>query len=185
MGRDTNANSQLATYLGTAGDYCPPLSGSALEEAMAITSVKDIMTEVVEALRVGDSLDLADRIMRVGRIRHLPVVDGDDHLVGLVTHRTILAAWVSHGSPTSERSSEVARDIPIEMVMVKDVLTTTPEASAADASTAACRSSQAASWSESSPRPTSSASPAFTSSSNSPPRNRRADGPSAASDPAG
>ncbi|MBP8195777.1 MAG: CBS domain-containing protein, partial [Deltaproteobacteria bacterium] len=88
MGRDTNANSQLATYLGTAGDYCPPLSGSALEEAMAITSVKDIMTEVVEALRVGDSLDLADRIMRVGRIRHLPVVDGDDHLVGLVTHRT-------------------------------------------------------------------------------------------------
>ncbi len=100
---------------------------------MAITSVKDIMTEVVEALRVGDSLDLADRIMRVGRIRHLPVVDGDDHLVGLVTHRTILAAWVSHGSPTNERISEIARDIPIEMVMVKDVLTTTPEASAADA----------------------------------------------------
>jgi CBS domain-containing membrane protein len=95
--------------------------------------VKDIMTEVVEALRVGDSLDLADRIMRVGRIRHLPVVDGDDHLVGLVTHRTLLAAWVSHGSPGSERISDVARDIPIEMVMVKDVLTTTPEASAADA----------------------------------------------------
>ena len=158
---------------------------------MAITSVKDIMTEVVEALRVGDSLDLADRIMRVGRIRHLPVVDGDDHLVGLVTHRTILAAWVSHGSPTSGRISEVARDIPIEMVMVKDVLTITSDAPAADAARIlekhkyACWSSHAASWSESSPRPTSSASPAFTSSSNSPPRNRRADGPSAASDLAG
>ncbi len=100
---------------------------------MAITQVKDIMTEVVEALRVGDSLDLADRIMRVGRIRHLPVVDGDEHLVGLVTHRTLLAAWVSHGSPGTERLSDVARDIPIEMVMVKDVLTTTPDAPAADA----------------------------------------------------
>lgn len=94
---------------------------------MAITCVKDIMTDVVEALRVGDSLDLADRIMRVGRIRHLPVVDGDEHLVGLVTHRTILAAWVSHGGPDTEDRSAVARDIPIEMVMVKDVLTTTPE----------------------------------------------------------
>lgn len=100
---------------------------------MAITLVKDIMTEVVEALRVGDSLDLADRIMRVGRIRHLPVVDGDDHLVGLVTHRTLLAAWVSHGSPGTERITDIAREIPIEMVMVKDVLTITPDAPAAEA----------------------------------------------------
>jgi len=105
----------------------------AVEEEMAITTVKDIMTDVVEALRVGDSLDLADRIMRVGRIRHLPVVDGDDRLVGLVTHRTILAAWVSHGNPSAERPGDVARDIPIEMVMVKDVLTTTPTAHAAEA----------------------------------------------------
>ena len=100
---------------------------------MAITLVKDIMTEVVEALRVGDSLDLADRIMRVGRIRHLPVVDGDDHLVGLVTHRTLLAAWVSHGSPGTERINDIAREIPIEMVMVKDVLTIPPDAPAAEA----------------------------------------------------
>ncbi len=100
---------------------------------MAITRVKDIMTEVVEALRVGDSLDLADRIMRVGRIRHLPVVDGEEHLVGLVTHRTLLAAWVSHGNPGSERLTDIAREIPIEMVMVKDVLTITSDAPAADA----------------------------------------------------
>ena len=68
MGRDTNANSRLATYLG----LLPSAIGRRVEDAMAITRVKDIMTEVVEALRVGDSLDLADRIMRVGRIRHLP-----------------------------------------------------------------------------------------------------------------
>ena len=53
---------------------------------MAITQVKDIMTEVVEALRVGDSLDLADRIMRVGRIRHLPVVDGGGGVVGYLRY---------------------------------------------------------------------------------------------------
>jgi len=100
---------------------------------MAITRVKEIMTEVVEALRVGDSLDLADRIMRVGRIRHLPVIDGDDHLVGLVTHRTVLAAWVSHGNPGTEQIADVARDIPIEMMMVKDVLTISPDTPAAEA----------------------------------------------------
>jgi MYXO-CTERM domain-containing protein len=69
---------------------------------MAITLVKDLMTEVVETLRVGDTLDLAAHLMKVGRIRHLPVVDGREHLVGLVTHRRILSAWVSHGHPGSE-----------------------------------------------------------------------------------
>jgi len=50
------------------------------------------MSSPVEILNVGDSLDLAQHLMKAGRIRHLPVVDGEERLIGLVTHRKLLAA---------------------------------------------------------------------------------------------
>ena len=57
------------------------------------------MSRVVEVLSVDDSLATARRQLERGRIRHLPVVDGDERLVGLLTQRRILDAWVSHGHP--------------------------------------------------------------------------------------
>jgi CBS domain-containing protein len=97
------------------------------------TLVSDVMSDVVEVLQAGDSLDLAERLMRAGRIRHLPVVDDEQHLVGLVTHRKILAAWVGHGHPLRENHRDVAREIPIDMLMDKDVVTIWPDAPAAEA----------------------------------------------------
>jgi CBS domain-containing membrane protein len=85
--------------------------------------VKDVMTPVVETLAVGDTLAAARQQLERGHIRHLPVVDGDNRLVGLLTHRNILAAWLSHGRPERERPGELAREVPVEMVMEKDVLT--------------------------------------------------------------
>lgn len=96
-----------------------------------LTMVKDLMTEVVETLRVGDSLDLAAHHMKAGRIRHLPVVDGEERLVGLVTHRRILGAWVSHGDPSHERPRKVAAEVPVEMLMERNVLTVSPDTTAA------------------------------------------------------
>jgi len=96
-----------------------------------LTLVKDVMTDIVETLNVGDSLDLADHLMKAGRIRHLPVVDGNGHLIGLVTHRQILAAWVSHGSPGREPPHQVAREVPVEMLMERNVLTVSPDTTAA------------------------------------------------------
>ncbi len=51
---------------------------------MPITLVKAVMTDVVGTLRVGDNLDLAKHLMKAGRIRRLPVIDGNEHLVGLL-----------------------------------------------------------------------------------------------------
>jgi CBS domain-containing membrane protein len=99
---------------------------------MHTTRVRDIMTSVVEILQLGDTLDLASRLMSAGRIRHLPVVDGEQRLVGLVTHRKIASAWISHGDPANERWRDVARDIPVEMLMETDVVTIRPDASAAE-----------------------------------------------------
>jgi CBS domain-containing membrane protein len=100
---------------------------------MATTTVREIMSAVVETLAVGDTLAAARRQIERGRIRHLPVVDGDERVIGLLTHRKILEAWVSHGHPNQERPREVAKDVPIEMLMEKDVLTVGPETPAAEA----------------------------------------------------
>ena len=95
--------------------------------------VRDIMSSPVEFLEVGDSLDLAQHLMQAGHIRHIPVVDGDQRLIGLVTHRKLLGAWVGHVDPMHERPGEIAREIPVDMLMETDVLTTTPDAPAAKA----------------------------------------------------
>jgi CBS domain-containing membrane protein len=100
---------------------------------MPTTTVREIMSTVVETLSVGDTLAAARRQLERGRIRHLPVVDGDEHVIGLVTHRKILEAWVSHGHPDTERTRDVAKDVPIEMIMEKDVRTVAPDMPAAEA----------------------------------------------------
>jgi len=46
--------------------------------------VKDIMVKEVATLDIHDELSLANDIMRLGRIRHLPVVSGDT-LVGIIS----------------------------------------------------------------------------------------------------
>lgn len=100
---------------------------------MATTTVKEIMTGVVEVLGIGDTLAVARQQLARGRIRHLPVVDGNQRLVGLITHRRILESWVSHGHPNEESPLDVARDVPIEMIMEKHVLTVGPATTAAQA----------------------------------------------------
>ena len=96
-----------------------------------MTLVRDLMTSMVETLQVGDSLDLAAHLMKVGHLRHLPVVDGAEHLIGLVTDRAILSAWLSHGHPDQENPQAVAAEVPVEMLMERNVLTVSPDTAAA------------------------------------------------------
>ena len=52
--------------------------------------VRDVMTADPTTLKRNDKLTLADDIMRLGRVRHLPVLDDDDQtLVGIVTQRDL------------------------------------------------------------------------------------------------
>jgi len=55
------------------------------------TTVGDIMTRDVLTLALGSDLSLADDVMRLERVRHLPVLDGKK-LVGIVSHRDLLRA---------------------------------------------------------------------------------------------
>ncbi len=52
--------------------------------------VRDLMTEDVLAVQAGDSLATVSDLMVKRRIRHVPVIDGDGLLVGLVSQRDLL-----------------------------------------------------------------------------------------------
>ncbi len=52
------------------------------------------MQREVVTLGASDTLDLADDIMRLGRIRHLPVTDGE-HVVGVLSQRDLYHAAIS------------------------------------------------------------------------------------------
>lgn len=49
----------------------------------------------VVTLHSSDKLNVADDIMTMGRMRHLPVVDGDNRVVGIVTQRDLYKAAIS------------------------------------------------------------------------------------------
>jgi len=95
--------------------------------------VKDIMVKEVATLDVEDELSLANDIMRLGRIRHLPVVSGD-HLVGIISERDLfrssLAQALGYGNKDTR---EVMKTLRIKDVMVKQLVTVSPDMELKDA----------------------------------------------------
>jgi len=95
--------------------------------------VRDIMSTDVVTLIEDETLAHAKRCMDLGRIRHLPVLRGSK-LVGLVTHRDLLAASFSifaEVEPAEQRRIFVT--VPVVEAMHRDVITVGPDESVADA----------------------------------------------------
>ena len=90
--------------------------------------VRDLMTRPVRTLGRNDKLSVADALMRTERIRHLPVVDEDGRLVGIVSQRDLffnaLVQALGFGTTTHDR---MLSTIPVKEVMTENVVTTTPE----------------------------------------------------------
>ncbi len=89
--------------------------------------VKDLMTSKVLTLSADSNLPSADYLMKLGRVRHLPVVHGNK-LVGLVTHRDILSSRLSDLTPlTSKERAELQSEVPIVQIMQREVWTVRPD----------------------------------------------------------
>jgi CBS domain-containing protein len=91
------------------------------------------MESEIVTLAVGDRLDLADDVMRLGRVRHIPVLEGG-RVVGVVTHRDLLAASLSKAlafDPQQRRT--FMRSVDVGEVMTRDPVTVAPEASLREA----------------------------------------------------
>ena len=88
--------------------------------------VRDLMRPEVATLYADDTLDLADGIMRLGRIRHLPVVSGD-RVVGVVSQRDLFRAAVSSLLQLGgEAERKWLAGIPVKAVMTPNVFTVAP-----------------------------------------------------------
>ncbi len=96
--------------------------------------VKDVMRTNVVSLRVADTLGVAEDIMSMGRIRHLPVVDEENRVVGIVTQRDLFRASISSvlGLDRS-KEHEWMGTIKIRDVMTKQITLVDPEAGMSEA----------------------------------------------------
>jgi CBS domain-containing membrane protein len=92
------------------------------------------MTHDVVTLDRNDKLLAADDVMRLGRIRHLPVLDEGGSLVGIVTQRDLfhsgLVKALGYGS---HARSQILESLAIKEAMKTEVVTTTPETPLAEA----------------------------------------------------
>ena len=83
--------------------------------------LETIMTTDVVTIGVDDNLESARKIMHDRRIRHLPVVDSESQLVGLITTTNVLAATDSF--LRDDESKMHPDQIAVNDVMVSDVIT--------------------------------------------------------------
>ena len=93
------------------------------------------MTSEVKTLKRNATLTLADDLMQLDRIRHVPVLDDEEQeVVGIVTQRDLFRgglALVLGYTPRARR--KVLNTLLVKDVMTTDVITTTPDASLANA----------------------------------------------------
>jgi CBS domain-containing protein len=96
--------------------------------------VREIMQKEVVTLGLEDSLDVAEDVMTLGRVRHLPVVAGDRRLVGLVTQRDLLKASVASVLKLSRSvEHDWLKAIPVRLVMSSELVTVSPDDSLEEA----------------------------------------------------
>jgi len=91
------------------------------------------MSPNVVTLEAGSTLDIADDIMTLKRIRHLPVLD-NEALVGLVTQRDLFRAGLSSILEFRKHATkEWLGQIHVREVMVQDLVTISPDSPVEDA----------------------------------------------------
>ena len=95
--------------------------------------VSTVMQTEFVTVKPGDHLDFVDDVMKLGRIRHMPVIE-DDKLVGIVSQRDLLAASLSRAlefEPDHRRS--FMRSVNVSEVMTGNPIAVAPEATLREA----------------------------------------------------
>lgn len=101
---------------------------------MTVLSVKDLMTRGVRTISPDGNLAETSDLMSTHRIRHVPVVDSECRIVGLVSQADLLRGALGGGSdlPASIQRAYL-RSIPVDEVMTTNVETVTPSTPIPDA----------------------------------------------------
>ena len=85
-------------------------------------TVDEFMTTEPCTLRDIDTINDAKQIMTEKHIRHIPITDGENHVLGLVTQRDVLSA-TGLALLSSERSDSIVdqADIRLSEIMIRNV----------------------------------------------------------------
>ena len=87
----------------------------------------DIMMGSPVTLSPDDNLDLANNVISLGRIRHIPIVEAGK-LVGLISERDLMGAAASRIFGLKNKSkSALLKSVPVKKVMRKHVITVGPD----------------------------------------------------------
>jgi CBS domain-containing membrane protein len=91
--------------------------------------VRDLMTREVVTLGRADKLVTADDVMRLGRIRHLPVLDERGQLVGIVTQTDLYRGAVLRALGfAAQDDRSLLHGLSVSDAMTEQVHTTAPDA---------------------------------------------------------
>lgn len=98
-----------------------------------VVKVRDIMMKGPVTLEADDVLDLADDVMNLGRIRHIPILEGQ-RVVGIVSQRDLFySALVKALGFKQREQKDLMRTLRVREVMSKPVITIPPDATAKEA----------------------------------------------------
>lgn len=89
--------------------------------------VKDVMKTQLVTLNADSKLGFANDIMYLGRIRHLPVVKGED-IVGILTQRDLYRSSLTSILTNWKENKEFLDSVKVSEVMTKNVVTVAPDA---------------------------------------------------------
>ncbi|MEZ4368874.1 MAG: CBS domain-containing protein [Kofleriaceae bacterium] len=99
--------------------------------------VHHLMTTPVITLFAEQTLSLVQDLMRLKHVRHIPIIDDDSRLLGLVSHRDLLRAQTSCLEALAAREGASPATPPptvrVRELMCEDVMTVAPDAPAAAA----------------------------------------------------
>ena len=96
--------------------------------------VKELMTTSLLTVNEHDTLVRAREMMLAHRIRHMPVVDGENRFIGLLTQRDLLAAAVSRlAQIDSDELETLEAAVTVGEVMNRDIVAVDEETDLAEA----------------------------------------------------
>jgi CBS domain-containing protein len=87
-----------------------------------LRTVREVMSPDVTTLKTNDRLTIADDVMKLGRIRHLPVVDDDGTVVGILSQRDLFRGALARSLGYGEHAQQKLLGI----IAVKEVMTNDP-----------------------------------------------------------
>jgi len=96
-------------------------------------TVRELMVTKVSTIGRNDTLDLADDLMTMGRIRHLPVLD-EGHVVGVVSQRDLFRSALAVALGYGERAQKaLLKTLPVKEVMSEPAITIAANATVKEA----------------------------------------------------